>query len=576
MTHKDYVCAPPPIETLSEKCAGHHFWPQHLAIHPRFKKQVLAQRELLSQLRLIFDRLPLGQTLADGFSQGVVTEQEVERLSILLTEQLERGDVQKRLALYLPFELLSPITFGSADVQWASAHLHRAYRDAWERLLCEHEVRANYVDGDVLEPELLVGDHPRVVKAAHLIPGLLTVGHFTPQEVYGYLQIAKEHLLERSIREACIVATDLGLLTPSIDLSNPHHPRSGPVPTTRLTEGRARWLAKLKQEETLREQSEALATALKGGVHVAELGKGVDLLVAVEAVRIAALQNESVFPLHRAWLDSLTTTNHEPATHDCLTALYAHMHARSLVSSADLRALGIFTPSLGGPFYENRNRLQPPAVHIVALCEQLATHPVLSKLVYPVALVFGSQVKGYGRTEADCDIAVFVRPGVHREKREQLEKQLRQIFNHERFDNDIKLFWLTDTPAGLRVIDWPGHVHSDAQSGWVYVLFGALWCGEYESMKLLHERLLATYFTPPHTLTDGKPTRERWLEEMERDSLQYRLLHKGFARYYPISSPMNTLHGDGIDGASAFYDPRYRRIATELFIRRVFLPNLSA
>jgi hypothetical protein len=95
-------------------------------------------------------------------------------------------------------------------------------------------------------------------------------------------------------------------------------------------------------------------------------------------------------------------------------------------------------------------------------------------------------------------------------------------------------------------------------------------------MKLLHERLIATYFTPPHTLKDGKPTRERWLEEMERDSLQYRLLHKGFARYYPISSPMNTLHGDGIDGASAFYDPRYRRIATELFIRRVFLPNLSA
>ena len=125
------------------------------------------------------------------------------------------------------------------------------------------------------------------------------------------------------------------------------------------------------------------------------------------------------------------------------------------------------------------------------------------------------------------------------------------------------------------MIDWSGHIASDARPGWMYVLFGALWFGEKESIRLLHRQLLCTYFTPPHTTLDGKPTYERWLEEMERDSLQYRLLHKGFERFYPIQSPMDTLHGNVIDGQSAFYDTRYRRIATELFIRRVFLPRLN-
>ena len=91
---------------------------------------------------------------------------------------------------------------------------------------------------------------------------------------------------------------------------------------------------------------------------------------------------------------------------------------------------------------------------------------------------------------------------------------------------------------------------------------------------MLHKRLLCSYFTAPKTTIEGRPTYTRWLEEMERDSLQYRLLHKGFERYFPIQSPMNTVHGHAIDGQSAFYDSRYRRIATELFIRRVFLPQL--
>jgi len=575
MARKNYVCAPPPIESLSEKRIGQSFWPKKLFSQPDFKQHIEVQRVLLQQIRRVFGALPVQQTLAEGLANGLITEQEVESLCILLAQQLESNAVQKRLALYLPFELLCPITFGSASVQHASARLHQAYRLAWESQLREHEVRANYVDGDVLEPALLVGDHPRVVKAAHLIPGLLKVGHMTVADVDTYLQSATEPLLLRSIRDACVVAADLGLLKPDAWTSVQCSPLGGPAPSTGMTKSRARWLASVAHMRTLRERAATIAAALERGAHVTELCSDQESLVALEALRVAALQNATVFRRHRAWLKTLMSTDHGPEVRDSLNKLYAHIYAHGLVGDADLKEQDIYIPCLSGPFYENRHRLEPSPADIVTMCTHVAAHPRLSQLVYPVALIFGSRVKGYGLAEADCDIAIFVRPGVNRSEREYLEQALLQVYNHKRFDGTIKLFWLTETSKGLAVIDWPGHISSDARPGWMYVLFGALWFGEQETIRLLHEQLLSTYFTPPQTMKDDKPTYERWLEEMERDSLQYRLLHKGFERFYPIQSPMHTRNGVAIDGQSAFYDTRYRRIATELFVRRVFLPRLD-
>jgi hypothetical protein len=60
---------------------------------------------------------------------------------------------------------------------------------------------------------------------------------------------------------------------------------------------------------------------------------------------------------------------------------------------------------------------------------------------------------------------------------------------------------------------------------------------------------------------------------MERDTVLYRLLHKGYERYFPIQSPY--AGATAIDGDSAFYDPRFRRFATELYLGRVFLPLVT-
>lgn len=67
--------------------------------------------------------------------------------------------------------------------------------------------------------------------------------------------------------------------------------------------------------------------------------------------------------------------------------------------------------------------------------------------------------------------------------------------------------------------------------------------------------------------------RRQSLERLEQDLLQYRLMHKGIKRIYDKVSE-NTVQFPGIDGASAFYDRRYRGIASQLFAKYVFLPQI--
>ncbi len=52
-------------------------------------------------------------------------------------------------------------------------------------------------------------------------------------------------------------------------------------------------------------------------------------------------------------------------------------------------------------------------------------------------------------------------------------------------------------------------------------------------------------------------------------------MHKGYRHFFPKKGNLETEHSDNVDSDSAFYDSGYRRLATQLFINRVFLPQLS-
>src|SRR3989338_10436077 len=100
-------------------------------------------------------------------SPADLTELHTELSNFLLDEE------NIRIILYLPFNLLPSPGTTFADI----------YLKSWKKLLTanENDLRTNFVDGDVLEPEL--GENPRVRKAAHLIPELVKNGLVTISEV---------------------------------------------------------------------------------------------------------------------------------------------------------------------------------------------------------------------------------------------------------------------------------------------------------------------------------------------------------------------------------------------------------
>lgn len=139
-----------------------------------------------------------------------------------------------------------------------------------------------------------------------------------------------------------------------------------------------------------------------------------------------------------------------------------------------------------------------------------------------VALVGGSYLKGYSIRKSDFDIFPL---------------------------NDLK------RDSKMRA----GSPHA------AHIYYNMLWLGG-KSVKNLSDVALANakaYF--------GGTRRKMSIERIESDLLQYRLLHKGFQRFYGGCKSEAEGYPE-IDGDCPFFDDSYRRIATELFVKYVFIP----
>ena len=69
----------------------------------------------------------------------------------------------------------------------------------------------------------------------------------------------------------------------------------------------------------------------------------------------------------------------------------------------------------------------------------------------------------------------------------------------------------------------------------------------------------------------NSPTKPQSIERLESDLLQYRLLHKGFQR---LTGQVffDTSGYPEMDGDCPFYDDKYRKIATLLYAKYVYVP----
>ncbi len=176
----------------------------------------------------------------------------------------------------------------------------------------------------------------------------------------------------------------------------------------------------------------------------------------------------------------------------------------------------LLTPNvnLAGPFSPN----------IEAFMDVLET---IQRALGPkeIVLVGGSRLKGYGTTLSDLD-----------------------IFRLEELDRDPEMK--------------AGNPHA------THIHYNTLWLGgnEVDDLSKIATDYATVYF--------GSPKRRFAIERIESDLLQYRLLHKGFVRFYGGHDSIAKNYPE-MDGNCPFYDDKYRRIATELFVKYVFIPTSS-
>ncbi|MFH0878050.1 MAG: hypothetical protein V1863_07520 [Candidatus Omnitrophota bacterium] len=589
------------IESLLNPDLAAEFWPASITSDKAFLEQIRQRRELKERLEDVVNSLPRADMPIEvAISQGFLTEEQVADLYDSLSMLFESGWDYMRLVLYLPFEFLPSKKWHPSGmrIQQASDRFRRIYLKAWKRLLSVHDVRANFVDGDVLELERRVGDLPRVVKAAHLIPKLVEGGVLEVRDATRIIAESGDPVLRGSMADMIPALADLRsasiysgvriVVSSSETIASAQgrlDAESARIEAEELrdvTPKRKIWLKEKKKERAIETLGEDISATILRGIFTDEMATSFfsyDTSVAnkqalVEGIRkaiesVARTDSEKAQKLYERYAAVLLKLweDADQNVKETLLKSFRHFHQLRIVRDEQLAELRIFIPKLAGPFSENLELMKEEVRDIQNMIDRVKLNAELSQLIYPVVLMFGSGLNGYGEESSDIDLSVFVRPGTPFIKRARLKELLRETFVHERIRSaEIIEFWLEKKGDELSVRDFDKPDVSLGESHWMHILFGAAWLGNKDVMRELCEKLLVPYMR--------RDAHRLCLEDMEQSALQYRLMHKGYKRFFPPQGGIHTPHADGIDGQSVFWDSGYRQLAARLFVSRVFLPKI--
>ncbi len=491
-----------------------------------------------------------------------------------------------RLLIYLPFEFLPDASWNSEDAGLNTAiNLFRStYKEAWYRLLTVHDVRANFVDGDVAEVEHRQDDLPRTVKAAHLTPVLLERGLITFDEIEEVLRTSEDPILNLSILEALdAYGTSPGQAGYT---AQERDEQAAPATNVPVSERRQAWLDQRQEESEIVTKAQYLSRFILAGelkpISVSwgpegdEAGYRAVSEGIYKAIESNAWQNldraKAMYSEFGPMLDELWLKANSPRTKEQAARVYRRLHRLGVVDLETLRQLGIDLPTLTGPFSENLNHMPEEIQRLKRISSKISETPGLNRVLYPVVLLNGSRLKGYGEHASDVDTGVFIRPGTVEADNENLRRLVRAVFTGEGHNDEPIEFWLKEENEKLsvrRLAEYDPHI---ADAYWTHTLFGSAWIGDQAEIQHIQRRLLPNYFEDSEEIIYGRKARGLYIEELERDRLQYRLLHKGYARQYPQYPRESWTHRPEIDGHAAFWDSGYRRLATQIYINSVFLP----
>ncbi|HCC23100.1 TPA: hypothetical protein DF272_02885 [Candidatus Falkowbacteria bacterium] len=612
-TTGDIIIVPPVVELFSRPELAKKLWPDNIASNREFQTELVWRRKLNERLDAVISRLPKpGIELEQAVHDGFLDEITVAEMYASLSDLLEDSTDYQRIILYLPFEFLPDVNWKSAEekLRLEITRFRIAYMTTWNNLLSMLDVRANFVDGDVMDVEKRVNDLPRVVKAAHLIPKLVEKGFLTVGAVFHLLEQCEEETLRKSIEETLPVLADMGFIKSHDVILEPSDEEAPPVSVKiiqerlaeqffaierddfgDILEKRIAWLIKDRKRQAIEKTGNGIKNAILSGtldldeaVLFADLGTKVECQLAfIDGVRKAVeasaetdlIRATSLYTNYKEQLLALWKCEFS-AVRDALTKAFFRLHSLKIVTDTSLELLGLTVPALSGPFSANLRFLQPEIAEIRKIIKVIIeTDAELSSYIYPVFLIYGSRLKGYGDKTSDCDAAIFVRQNTDVRYKETIKELLNTYFAQNKIINEVVMFWLDkDDNDALRVHDFDDSSPLLGESHWTHVLFGAVWVGTESAIHELRNALLVPYFYDNGRILHNRKARKIYIEELERDSVQYRLMHRGFAKFYPRRGGIKTPHASLIDGHSRFWDSGYRLTATRLYASRVFLPQI--
>ncbi len=546
--------------------------------------------ELSEYLASLFEILPITLEVTDAYDRGIVKVEELCDLFEKLSYFLDSRDGNEVLALYLPFELIPRSNWqpDSARLKIAATAFTDSYLGAWISLLSRKDPRADFADGDIPEFEVRTGPLPEVVKVAHLIPVLVEKGIIPPPEDATF---ETDEVLSRSVREGLRALArspskkapegvrDAKWLSLSLSLASIDVNSIRSEPTSSVPPARAKWQAKRGLEKTLDRYSDEIAHAIcSRSISLGDLAALAEtypddeiqaLAIKAGSKALCMVARIDVEEARRMYLDFeefMEFNWHHKAPFQPLETAWSHLSALGVVSDEVLRERGILSPDLVEGSCGNTAKME-------AIVRMIKTHPKLQGIL-PVVLAYGSKVKGYGSRDSDDDFAVFIAPGTSFSSRSELKRTLSEALRGIDVRETPMEFWLTEFNGEVRIRDHPDPDRHLGNSALCPTLFNSVWTGDPAVIEKLHQRLLSGYLFAKGTTYFGESARKVWLRDMEQTLLQYRLMHLGYHRFYPEARAAYVPDSDDIDSKSAFWDSGYRRVATMIFLKKLFLPRL--
>ncbi len=620
----DFIFSPPAIELLYNK-EDYDFFLDNIKHSEVIKTDTRNRFELVQKLNGLF---------ASWQGLRKMDESELIETYSLLIQFIESDSYNIRLLLYLPFELFADISehYFSFELKQIIFNFRKLIKSKWLELLVGYNIRADFFDGDIPEPEICQSDLVLVSKAAHLLPVLFSSKLIDIHEAINLIENA-DHIVKSSLFDALFVAFDLGLISNNdlnkFSKSSDSWLRNFPIiiqsdnssklkskilyiddkesllqllreskieiealdfveKKTGYTQARIDWEKERDESIIIDRCAKILATSLINGklllsdflqsslfsnqetsilIGISGLSK---LLIEKSLIDLSDVQIKC-----RQFKDLLSSIylNGSAKIKELIEQTYLHWHHLNIIDVSWLDSIGLKPICLDSLFFWDENNLNLEKDDLTEFLKKIQEDTRLSNLIYPVLLLYGSKVKGYGLKQADIDLAVFVKPGTDSSEHKHIQFWLKKIIPTKLKVSNFLEFWLEENDYSLKIRDWPDYDQALANSWYSHVLFNGVFFGQKSLIKKFYNEIIVNFFSKEKEINKQESELRRiWINGLERDVLQYRLLHKGYKQIRPIFPLIKGNYANFVDGDSPFWDSGYRQLATKLFIKKVYLP----